>query len=145
MNQRKPFKTFIAVFTVLTFTLTSLGISPEACAAINASLQGIGGQAEVSLPYQAKLDSSIGFSIPAELGSIEYFKAGKGPTLVHIQTAHGHYQAQKQIQAILHHLDKNYGIKTLLVEGSAFELNPELIRFFPKNNELTMKAAEELT
>jgi hypothetical protein len=32
-------------------------------------------------------------SIPAELGTIEYSSQGKGPSIFHIQTAHGHYEA----------------------------------------------------
>jgi len=147
MNQRNPFKTYIAALTVFAFFFTNLGITPDALAAASMPTPRniSGNQAEVLLPYQARLDSSIGFSIPSELGSIEYFRPGKGPALIHIQTAHGHYQAQKQIQQILHHLDKNYGVKTLFLEGSGFELNPELIRFFPDDHALTMKAADELT
>ena len=97
-------------------------------------------------PREVKIPSS-GFtlSLPPELGTIQSIHSGTGPTLVHIQTAHGNYEAQKKIQAILHYLKDTYGFKLLLLEGSASKLNPELLKFFPHRMDLTMKMAEELT
>jgi len=145
MNSHKTFRTFIAAFTVFTFFITSLGISPNAFAAASVPPQGLGGQAEVSLPYQLKLDENLRVAIPQELGKLEHFNAGQGPAIFHIQTAHGHYQSQKQIQSLLHYLDKNYGVKTVLVEGSAFKLEPGILNFFPKDQKLTLAIADELT
>ena len=140
MNSRSPFKALVASFTVFVFFVTSLGINPNAFASATALPLG-----EVSLPYRATIDRSLGFALPSELGKIEFFKPGKGPMLVHIQTAHGHYEAQQQIRKILHHLDKNYGIKTLLLEGSASELSPNRLNFFPQDRSLTMKIADAFT
>jgi len=139
MNSHKPFKTFIAAFTVFTFFVTSLGISPNAFA--SAAMP------EVSLPYQLAIDRNLGFSIPQKLGKLEQFSAGQGgrPVVFHVQTAHGHYQAQQQIRQILHFLDKHYGVRTVLVEGSAFQLDPELLNFFPQDKELTQKVNDALT
>ncbi|MFA5168395.1 MAG: HEAT repeat domain-containing protein [Candidatus Omnitrophota bacterium] len=137
MNQRKPFKTFIASLTVFVFFVTSLGINPEALAAAVTP--------EVTLPFQVKLGENLHMAIPRELGKLEHFKMGQGPAIFHIQTAHGHYEAQQQIRRILHHLSKNYGIRTILVEGSAFKLKPEILNFFPKDHKLTMKVNDELT
>lgn len=89
---------------------------------------------------------SAGFQLdlPSQLGTIQALNAGSGPTVIHIQTAHGNYDSQKQIQAILHHLKKNYGITTLLIEGSAVELDRSRMSFF-ENADLDMQVAEGLT
>ncbi|MDD3294449.1 MAG: hypothetical protein PHG20_07160 [Geobacteraceae bacterium] len=135
---------FIAFLTAIIFTFSVLAWSPKALEA------NMSGPMQMSGPFEAlplshtKWISKTEVFIPAELGTVEYSSQGKGPAIFHIQTAHGHYEAQKQIQAILHYLEEADGVKTLLVEGSAFELNPELIRFFPKDRALTMKAADEL-
>ena len=139
MNSHNPFKTFIATCTVFVFFFTSLGISPSAFAST--------AMPEVSFPYQIALDRSLGLAIPQKFGKLENFSAGQGdrPAIFHIQTAHGHYQAQQQIRQILQYLDKNYGVRTVLVEGSAFELDPELLNFFPKDKKLTLKVNDALT
>ena len=135
-------KAVTASITAITFLTTSLAGAPDSLAAVQAAQSAV---SEVSTPYQTKLDPGIRFSVPQELGTLQYFKPGKGPMVVHLQTAHGHYQAQKQIQALLHHLDKQYGIKTLFVEGSAFKLDPGILDFFPGNPKLTEKANDALT
>jgi len=83
-------------------------------------------------------------TIPHEYGSIETLAPNSGPKVIHIQTAHGNYQAQKNIQAILHHLYQNYNLRLLLVEGSAFPLDPESLRFFPDRMDATMEVNDEL-
>jgi HEAT repeat protein len=145
VKHSRPFKTLIALFTVVTFLTTSVIWAPNSLAAAQAVGVPAPVASEVSIPYQTKLDPRIQFSIPQELGTLQYFKAGKGPMVVHLQTAHGHYQAQKQIQALLHHLDKQYGIRTLLVEGSAFKLEPSILNFFPEDAKLTQKVNDALT
>ncbi len=129
---------FIAFTVAFTFLVTNLGVSPNAFATPT-------GRPEVALPYQVKLDENLRIAIPQELGKLEHFKMGQGPAIFHIQTAHGHYQAQQQIRSLLHYLDKNYGVKTVLVEGSAFKLEPQILNFFPKDKKLTMKVNDVLT
>ncbi len=107
---------------------------------------GVAAEPWVATPSEVKIPSS-GFTLalPPELGTIQAIHSGMGPTVIHIQTAHGNYEAQKKIQAILHYLKDTYGFKHLLLEGSASKLNPELLKFFPHRRDLTMKMAEELT
>ncbi|MBI3313369.1 MAG: hypothetical protein HYZ83_03975 [Candidatus Omnitrophica bacterium] len=64
--------------------------------------------------------------------------------LVHLQTAHGSYEAQKKIESILHYLKSHYGFKTVFVEGSAFKLEPEMLRFFPGDKKLTRQVVNDL-
>jgi glutamate dehydrogenase/leucine dehydrogenase/phosphomannomutase len=139
MNSHKTFKAFVASFTALIFTITSFGISPNAFAAA--------AMPEVSLPYQAALDRSLNLAVPQKFGKLEHFNAGQNnkPAIFHVQTAHGHYEAQQQIREILRYLDQQYGVKTVLVEGSAFKLEPELLNFFPKDPALTSKVNDALT
>jgi tRNA G46 methylase TrmB len=117
-------------FTALAFSFTQLSASGYA-----------------ALPVASEVVVTRGFEIqiPEALGSIDAIHAGSGPTVIHVQTAHGNFEAQKSIQALLRHLKSAYGIKTLLLEGSAMELKPEMLRFFPGNSELTMKINEGLT
>src|SRR5437016_4059807 len=70
--------------------------------------------------------------IPAELGKVEERIDGPAgaPLLIHIQSAHGHYEAQKNIQKILEHLRSSYGIDLLLLEGGKGKLHPEYFHFF---------------
>ncbi|MBI3313712.1 MAG: hypothetical protein HYZ83_05715 [Candidatus Omnitrophica bacterium] len=84
--------------------------------------------------------------IPAELGEIsEIAKSPRpGPVIIHLQTAHGHFEAQKNIEAILKFLEKNYGIRHLYLEGASAKLKPELFRFFPEEPALSHSLIESL-
>ncbi len=66
------------------------------------------------------------------------------PTILHIQTAHGNYEAQLRIREILKILHDQYGFKTLFVEGASGELNPDYLRLFP-TSELNIAFADALT
>ncbi len=127
----KKTKKWISLFTAFLLALNQLGVTPQACGAPVS---------EVKVP-----SSGFQLNLPPELGAIQSLHSGTGPTVIHIQTAHGNYEAQKKIQAILHYLKDTYGFKLLLLEGSASKLNPDLLKFFPQRMDLTMKIAEELT
>lgn len=82
--------------------------------------------------------------VPTDLGIVQTAQEGEGPVIFHIQTAHGNYEAQKKIQALLHYLSKTYGIRTVFVEGSASKLDPGLLRFVPGGRRLTLQIADSL-
>lgn len=88
---------------------------------------------------------SFRLDLPSELGTVETLQPGNGPAVVHIQTAHGNYEAQKKIQGILEFLNKNYGFKHILVEGSPFKFHNEYLRFFPEDMAATHEIAGQLT
>ncbi len=107
----------------------------------NIFLTAPSARAEVSLP---PFLTSPDFQIPAELGVVEEIytpllssplegrsKVG-GPFIIHIQTAHGSYETQKKIEALLRHLQKNYGVEVFLLEGTEGALEPGLDRYFEK-------------
>ena len=131
---RKQIVKTTALLTALLFSVTQLGVSPQSWASVSTAFAS-----EVKV-----LAPSFQISIPPELGSIQNLNSSTGPVLIHIQSAHGNYGAQKNIEAILHHLKNEYGIKTLFVEGSPYKLKPERIRFFPKDMPRTREVADKL-
>lgn len=128
----KPFRILTSLVTLLSFLVTQTFLPFPLFA-------------EATFPLEVKVSPGFQLNLPAELGTIESIHSGAGPVLIHIQTAHGNYEAQKKIQAILHHLKESYGIKTLFVEGSALKLRPEILRLFPQEMDLTMEIADDLT
>lgn len=91
--------------------------------------------------------SGFSLTLPSEIGTIEAIRAGNGSLIIHIQEAHGNPEGQESIRRILHHLRKNYGVNLVLLEGSAFKLHPELLRFYPddpkRNQELWTRLMEK--
>lgn len=114
----KIFKRRIALVTLTAFFVTQFQFYPVA----NAAVQPV---------TEVKPSAAWNLSISPDLGTIETLSDGKGPALLHVQTAHGHYGAEKKIAAILKSLQKQYGINAVFVEGSAFKLRPELLRLYP--------------
>ena len=99
--------------------LTGMNLPPvhAASAAISPAPEAFNPEVKTASPV-------LPLQIPEALGSIETRSAASGPLLVHIQTAHGHEEAQRKIQGILHVLKDRYGIHTVFVEGSARQLDP---------------------
>jgi hypothetical protein len=93
----------------------------------------------VSAPLEAASLSSVDgvstgisqFSVPYHLGTVDKLHlTPSAPFVIHVQTAHGNYQAQKKIAALLRELSVQHGIDLLLVEGAGVKLDPELDRHF---------------
>ncbi len=135
--KNKTVRASVAVFTAVCLSFTQ--------AAISAPIFSASAPAEVSLPDSLRLDRAVALKVPSAIATIEKLQPGNGKTIFHIQTAHGHYQAQQNINLLLKDLEKNYGVKTVLVEGSSNPLNPEIINFFPKDHEKTMRVVDLLT
>ena len=79
--------------------------------------------AQDSVRIQALINT---IRIPAELGSIQKQFIAPAPgsvALIHIEDAHGEPKAQKNTQAILEHLKKEYGIQTFFLEGAWSKLD----------------------
>ncbi len=82
--------------------------------------------------------------LPPELGTVEMLVSGQGPTVIHIQEAHGDYESQLKIESILHFLKDRYGVDLLLLEGNAFKLHSELLNFFPGREDLNRSILEAI-
>ncbi|GEM_PF-2974845 len=98
---------------------------------------------ETSTP--ARLSTHI--TIPNELGTIDKKQQGeKGGDriVIHIQDAHGQLGAQQNIQKLLDYLARQYGFKTVFLEGGLKgTISPHLLRFF-QDEELNEKIASRL-
>lgn len=100
------------------------------------------------IPFQAfalnPQENTPVFNLPSELGKIESFKPQQGPLLIHIQSVHGNYQAEKNIQGILQHLKQQYGINKIFLEGSAFRLDAKYLQFYPQDSSVNKQILDKL-
>ena len=87
-------KKIISAVLLTVFTLTDLGQAGQSWAF------SVSGAPEARSAFQIDL--------PQELGTVQEINAGPGPAIIQIQTAHGNFEAQKNIQAILHFLKDKY-------------------------------------
>ena len=120
----------IALFTLIAFVSTNLSYG-----AVSLPL----GSAEAKVKSLAQT-----IEIPEKIGSVEDRQISVEPTattILHIQDAHASLEAQHNIQAILSHLQKNYGTDLVFLEGAVGELRTERLKFF-KDERLNDKAAE---
>ncbi|MBN1688585.1 MAG: hypothetical protein JW893_05755 [Candidatus Omnitrophica bacterium] len=95
-------------------------------------------------PFLSK--ANLSFEIPFDLGEVTEripVVSSRG-VIVHIQTAHGHEEAQLNIEKILGKLQEESRISHLFLEGAANQLQPEIFRIFPEDPELNKKIGETL-
>jgi len=87
----------------------------------------------------------LDIDIPQELGQIQ--KVYQSPVgtgvIVHIQDAHGNYEAQQNIRSVIQHLRDHYGINLLLMEGADDKLDPGVMNYF-EDSRLNEKVADIL-
>jgi len=110
---------FLSLVTLFTFAVTNF-ITPGTNAFAAASLTTPTLESQIQLPY--------------EIGTIrQVFHSPKknAPTVIHIQSAHALYDAQKNIANILQLLQEQYGVDHIFVEGSNGEINTSFFRAFP--------------
>ncbi len=101
----------------------------------------------IDLSPRAETPKLMQIDIPAELASVEdFYEAPARPNpkmILHIQNAHTNYEAQQKIRDLMVYLNKNYGFKTIFVEGASENLNPEYLKLFP-DAETNKKLWDEL-
>lgn len=123
----------VSVTTLLCFLLTqNLFASP-----------GMG----IEILSNREAPSFLQIDIPAELATLDgLYEAPlrSDPKLIlHIQNAHANYGAQQKISKLLQHLEKQYAIKTIFVEGASEDLNPDYLKMF-SDRERNLKLADFL-
>ncbi|MBI3306633.1 MAG: hypothetical protein HYZ84_02345, partial [Candidatus Omnitrophica bacterium] len=70
--------------------------------------------------------------IPEEIGKIQEVYQGKSQDLIIlVQDAHAVPDAQRNIQNIISHFQKEYGLDRVALEGASRELDPQIFRSFP--------------
>jgi NAD+ synthase (glutamine-hydrolysing) len=122
------FLKLVAWFVIFTFTLTSF--NPVSFAAAPEL---------PSVPFKT-------LEIPAEFGQVTdtLFGDPNAPAFIHIQSAHGNYQAEKNIEKLLGYIEKNSKVRLMLLEGATEKLQPELFRIFPKHPDFNRKVTDKL-
>ncbi len=113
-----------------------LHVSLAICVLLSDSSYGLASQAAgIAIAPQHEAPGFLQVQIPEELAAIEEVYAAPPKVnpklLIHIQTAHGSYEAQVQIRKLLRYLHEKYGFKLLFVEGAAQNLDSEYLKFFP--------------
>ncbi len=131
----KRSKSIVALVTLVAFTVTTLVWDPSAFAGTGVPAAG-----EVSVFSREVL------RIPAELGQVTETLMGdpKAPAFIHIQSAHGNYSAEKNIEKLLKFIEKNSSVKLMLLEGASGKLRPEMFRVFPAHPEFNQKVTDKL-
>ena len=131
----KRSKSIVALVTLVAFTVTTLVWDPRAFAGTGVPVAG-----EVSAFAQGVLQ------IPAELGQVTETLVGdpKAPAFIHIQSAHGNYSAEKNIEKLLGFIEKNSSVKLMLLEGASGKLHPKMFRMFPAHSEFNQKVTDKL-
>jgi hypothetical protein len=103
--------------------------------------------AGIEMAGKRELPFYLSIDIPEELGTVEaLYEAPSGANsqfILHIQNAHANYQAQIKIKQLLQHMNKNYGFKTIFVEGATEKLDPDQLRLF-RDQERNLKLCDEL-
>ncbi|MBU9888490.1 MAG: UDP-glucose 4-epimerase GalE, partial [Candidatus Omnitrophica bacterium] len=134
MGRCHPMMKGIAAAVAFIFTLTTLGVTPETFAAPCMSVPEL--PREVSRILQ----------VPLEYGQVTDTVAGdpKAPALIHIQSAHANFSAEKNIEQLLGYIEKNSSVKLMLLEGAADKLHPETFRLFPKHPDFNRKVTDKL-
>lgn len=124
------FKKLIASHITILFLFNTLAYSAPASPGLSL-IHSQTPRGEVPVPV-------FDLDIPASLGKVErLFQAERNRGFViHIQDAHGSYQAQKNIRRLLNYLKKQYGVKLVFLEGGASALTPAYFHFFdePERN-----------
>ena len=95
--KKNYFRITVAAFTAFCVSFTQLSVAAPSFAASTP---------EVSLPSSLRLDQAMQLSVPSSVATIDKLQPGSAKTIFHIQTAHGHYQAEKQIESLLGYLEK---------------------------------------
>jgi len=128
---------YIAVVLALTLALSPSGVFAQQTSPVGDVVSTENGNQLALTPAGRVLDrgaipdlkdllNPYSISIPEAHGAIEEVFQGSpnSPLVVHIQDAHANYEAQSNIKAILHHLQQNYGVSLVQLEGAASKLNP---------------------
>lgn len=114
---------FVSFFVLITFIASnSIAVPTSYAADIVSSSQN-----QKSFP-----NDLAAVHIPEKLGKIqETFKGKSEKVVVLVQDAHAIPDAQRNIQKIIDHFQKEYGLNFIALEGAASELDPQIFKSFP--------------
>ena len=118
----------VAAFVLTVFTLTN---SIPGYGFESASRPNVGARHASPLLHDVN-----DFRLPSDLGTItdRFILPAARQTVILIQDAHAIPDAQRSIQKIIEHVQTQYGVGFVGVEGAASELDPQIFRSFPDKN-----------
>jgi len=122
----------IAILTLIAFSVQEIALSAPTPFQVQEG------------PNREAIPPSI--QIPPETGEIRAVPASISKSnlyIIHIQDAHGNYEAQQNIGKILEHLRDQYGIGLIFKEGADEKLDPSFFHFF-EDRALDLKTADLL-
>lgn len=137
--QRGPLKVMVTMITLWSFLFTSVGPLPTVAWAAKPPTEftSVGSErgGGPGFPGEpAKELRTETFTLPEYLGTVrdawtsQAKAAGREPQLmvIHIQDAHCNYEGQHRIADILQYVNKEYGVKTVNLEGGVktYDLSP---------------------
>ncbi|MCB9800308.1 MAG: hypothetical protein H6757_06080 [Candidatus Omnitrophica bacterium] len=137
---RKPSQRLFSFLTTLVFCLNQVFITPAPSAYAQSAFQ-----APVGIRSGTSSVSGVSFAsakvkemtVPSGLGSIEEIhEASSGYTVILLQDAHDVPDAQKSLEQLVEYFQKEYGIKTVALEGIQGDLDQTLLRHFPDQKKL---------
>ncbi len=139
MFLKQKFRNFLRMIAILTLALylpTNINLAEAAPTLI---------QSEIATPQNFQLRQSLGLTLPVDLGRMDTLHPGHKGTIIHIQTAHGHYEAQIKIQKMLEWFSKKYGSFPIFLEGATDKLDKSKLQFVTSRPELNAKLLDFLT
>ncbi|MEE8359752.1 MAG: hypothetical protein V3S04_02355, partial [Candidatus Omnitrophota bacterium] len=105
-----------AVFTAVLFLLSIVGPEMAEAARTNMPSMKMGIEKPAGNLQKKELDVES-FQIPDRMGSLKDKNVGSGGTIIFIQDAHCNYPAQQSISNIIKHLNDEYGVTLINLEG----------------------------
>lgn len=119
-NSHIAFRRIVSAFISIAVLFTSSGFPAYA--------EGLPALAE---PAPRSIDLSD-LSMPLEFGNIQEIFQGRGDqTIILVQDAHAIPDAQRNIQNIIGHFQKTYGLNLVALEGAVSELDSQIFKSFP--------------
>ena len=114
-------KKFISIITLCAFIFTNCGISAVWAARTPADPTRVGSASLDGPVLSAKVLRVDSFAIPDYLGTIKdsFRSTGSDKIIVHIQDAHANYACQSKISDIIKHINKEYRLGLINLEGGA--------------------------
>ena len=125
MSSKPPvFRRLMAAFVLICFMGTQVTVLPAQAQAIEGS--------ELS----QKINPSQ-VQVPKEIGQvIEASKEASEKTVILIQDAHSVPEAQRNLQKLIEHFQKEYGVRQVAFEGASTKLDPFLFKSYPDQEQL---------
>ncbi len=122
-----------AVCTLICFTTTTVQATPTLSTAYGVrspeiSLTSL--EEKISIPSELGIIREVYHEVSPQSSDAVHRTPSAVPVIVHVEEAHGQPEGQENIERILAHLRKAYGLNTVYLEGAWKPLDPANLHFF---------------